>query len=293
MSITANLVKELRERTGAGMMECKKALVEAKGDIEAAIEAMRKSGLAKADKKASRVAAEGTLTIATSEDGKKATLLEVNCETDFVALGDEFQAFAKSVAEIALNKAPQDVEALIQEEIEAGKSVDERRRELVAKIGENIAVRRFTTFTTDDGILGSYLHGKKIGVLVEIKGGDAELAKDLAMQVAASDPKAVDAASLPHDFISKEKEIHQAKFAQSGKPENVIEKMVDGALKKLFGEVTLLGQKFIKNPDQTVEDLLKSKKATVVQYVRYELGEGIEKETSDFVAEVMAQAKGQ
>ena len=277
MSISAQLVKELRERTGAGMMECKKALVETNGDIEAAVDHMRKTGLAKADKKAGRIAAEGTLVFSASADNKEITLAEVNCETDFVAMGDEFQAFAKRVAEVAREQG----------------LTNDRRRELIAKIGENMSVRRVITLKTAAGILGSYLHGKKIGVLVEIEGGDAELAKDLAMQVAAGNPIALDAQSLPQDFLDRENEIHRSKAQDSGKPANVIEKMVEGAMKKLFSEVTLLGQKFIKDQDITIEELLKRKNAKVIQYVRYELGEGIEKEESDFVAEVMAQAKGQ
>lgn len=293
MSISAQLVKELRERTGAGMMECKKALLETNGDIEAAVDHMRKTGLAKADKKAGRIAAEGTLVFSVSADHKEITLAEVNCETDFVAMGDEFQAFAQKVADVAREKGLENVEALASAEFANGVSVDDRRRELIAKIGENMSVRRFVTLKTTNGILGSYLHGKKIGVLVEVEGGDAELAKDLAMQIAAGNPIALDAQSLPQDFLDRENEIHRSKAQDSGKPANVIEKMVEGAMKKLFSEVTLLGQKFIKDPDVTIEALLKSKNAKVIQYVRYELGEGIEKEESDFVAEVMAQAKGQ
>ena len=293
MSISAQLVKELRERTGAGMMECKKALVETNGDIEAAVDHMRKTGLAKADKKAGRIAAEGTLVFSASADNKEITLAEVNCETDFVAMGDEFQAFAKRVAEVAREQGLTNVEALSAAEFANGVSIDDRRRELIAKIGENMSVRRVITLKTAAGILGSYLHGKKIGVLVEIEGGDAELAKDLAMQVAAGNPIALDAQSLPQDLLDRENEIHRSKAQDSGKPANVIEKMVEGAMKKLFSEVTLLGQKFIKDQDITIEELLKRKNAKVIQYVRYELGEGIEKEESDFVAEVMAQAKGQ
>lgn len=293
MSISAQLVKELRERTGAGMMECKKALVETNGDIEAAVDHMRKTGLAKADKKAGRIAAEGTLVFSASADNKEITLAEVNCETDFVAMGDEFQAFAKRVAEVAREQGLTNVEALSAAEFANGVSIDDRRRELIAKIGENMSVRRVITLKTAAGTLGSYLHGKKIGVLVEIEGGDAELAKDLAMQIAAGNPIALDAQSLPQDFLDRENEIHRSKAQDSGKPANVIEKMVEGAMKKLFSEVTLLGQKFIKDQDITIEELLKRKNAKVIQYVRYELGEGIEKEESDFVAEVMAQAKGQ
>lgn len=292
-AITAQLVKELRERTGAGMMECKKALTETNGDIEAAVEAMRKAGLAKADKKAGRVAAEGSLAISLSNDGKIASLVEINCETDFVANGDEFQAFAKQVAELARTQNPADVDALNALEVEAGKSVDERRRELIAKIGENMTVRRFATVSTSAGILGSYLHGKKIGVIVEMEGGDAQLAKDIAMQVAATDPMAIDVADLPAEFVAKEKEIAMAKYADSGKPADIVEKIVSGALNKTFKEVTLLGQFFIKDDKKTIADLLNSNKAKVVRYTRFKLGEGIEKKEEDFVAEVMAQAKGQ
>ncbi|MBR1374823.1 MAG: elongation factor Ts [Cardiobacteriaceae bacterium] len=294
-AITAQLVKELRERTGAGMMECKKALTQTDGDIEAAVEQMRKSGLAKADKKADRVAAEGTLAFSVCGCGSNVTLLELNCETDFVAMGDDFQEFAVKVAEIARKEKAQNLESLNALPFADGRTVEEQRRELIAKIGENITIRRFETFSAekDSGkLIGHYLHGKKIGAMVEIKGGDAELAKDLAMQVAAGNPQALSMASLPADFVAKEKEIAAAKFADSGKPAEVIAKMVDGAVNKIFSEATLLGQKFIKNPDQSIENLLKSKNAEVIRYVRYERGEGIEKEESDFVAEVMAQAKG-
>ena len=277
MSISAQLVKELRERTGAGMMECKKALLETNGDIEAAVEHMRKTGLAKADKKAGRVAAEGALVVSISDDAKEATILEANCETDFVAMGDEFRGFANRLAEVARTQKLADIDALNAAE---------------AKIGENMTIRRFVTLTAGSGVIGHYLHGQKIGVLVEITTGDVELAKDIAMHIAASNPISLDAASLPQDFLDKENEIHRAKAEQSGKPANIIEKMVEGAMKKLFGEVTLKGQSFVKNPDITVEQLLKEKGADVVQFTRFELGEGIEKEESDFVAEVMAQAKG-
>ena len=290
--ISAKLVKELRERTGAGMMECKKALVEMKGDIEAAIEHMRKTGLAKADKKAGRVAAEGVLVVSASDDNKHVTILEANCETDFVAMGDEFRSFAERLADIARSQNLADVDALNAAEFAPGVTADERRRELVAKIGENMNIRRFETYNAGNGVVGSYLHGKKIGVLVEISTSDIELAKDIAMHVAASNPLALDAASLSPEFIAKEREIAQAKAEQSGKPANIIEKMVEGAMKKLFSEVTLKGQSFVKNGDITVEQLLKEKGAEVVRFTRYELGEGIEKEESDFVAEVMAQAKG-
>ena len=292
MSISAQLVKELRERTGAGMMECKKALLETNGDIEAAVEYMRKTGLAKADKKAGRVAAEGALVVSISDDAKEATILEANCEPDFVAMGDEFRGFATRLAEVARTQKLADIDALNAAEVAPGVTADERRRELVAKIGENMTIRRFVTLTAGSGVIGHYLHGQKIGVLVEITTGDVELAKDIAMHIAASNPISLDAASLPQDFLDKENEIHRAKAEQSGKPANIIEKMVEGAMKKLFGEVTLKGQSFVKNPDITVEQLLKENVADVVQFTRFELVESIEKEESDFVAEVMAQVKG-
>ena len=291
MAITAALVKELRERTGAGMMECKKMLVETDGDIEAAIEKMRKSGAAKADKKAGRVAAEGTIALAKSDDDKRAVLVEVNCETDFVAKGDDFKAFAADVANAALNTAVADMEALAAVELPGGASVEDTRRELVAKIGENITVRRFDRVETD-GVVGAYLHGSRIGVLVELKGGDATLAKDIAMHVAASKPECVSEAQVPAEVIEKEKEIFSAQAAESGKPAEIIEKMVNGRIAKFLKEITLVGQPFVKDPDQTVGKLLDSKGAEVVRFARLEVGEGIEKKEEDFVAEVMAQAKG-
>ncbi len=293
MSISAKLVKELRERTGAGMMECKKALIQSVGDLEAAIVEMRKTGLAKADKKAGRIAAEGRLFICLSDDGKQATLLEANCETDFVAMGEAFQHFASEAANLARRENLLDIDALLSARSEAGKSVDEQRKELIAKVGENVNLRRFVTFTTKDGTIGHYLHGGKIGVLVEINGDKEELAKDLAMQIAASNPQALDAASLPEDLVAREESIQRAKFEQSGKPANIIAKMVSSSMEKFFSEVTLLKQKFVKNPGQSIERLLAEQGTGVLRYIRYELGAGIEKEASDFVSEVMAQAKGQ
>lgn len=295
--ITANLVKELRERTGAAMMDCKKALVETNGDIEAAIEHMRKTGLAKADKKASRVAAEGALVVSASADNKQVTLLEANCETDFVAIGDDFKGFANRIVEIARTQNLASVDALNAAEFEAGTTVDEKRRALIAKIGENMNVRRFETLTSENGVIGAYLHGTKIGVIVEITGGDLDLAKDIAMHIAASNPQAIDASGLDAEFLAKEKEIQHARLEEAGqlknKPADVVEKILTGAMNKLVSEVTLKGQAFVKDPSVTVGQLLTQKKAEVVRYVRYGLGEGIEKEESDFVAEVMAQAKGQ
>ncbi|HET7651017.1 MAG TPA: translation elongation factor Ts [Gammaproteobacteria bacterium] len=288
MTITASLVKELRERTGAGMMECKKALTETHGDIDAAIENMRKAGLAKADKKAGRVAAEGR--IAMELGGDAASMVEVNCETDFVANGDEFGAFAAAVAKLVLSGRPQDAEALNEMTLADGRTADTARRELVAKIGENISVRRFEYFRTGTNQLGAYMHGTRIGVLVEMDGGSAELAKDIAMHIAASKPLCVKPDDVPSDVLDKEREIIRAQSADSGKPEAIIEKMVEGRIRKYLAEITLLGQPFVKDPDQTVEKLLAKAGARVLRFVRFEVGEGIEKKQEDFAAEVMAQA---
>jgi len=289
MNITADKVKQLRERTGAGMMECKKALVETHGDLDAAAELMRKSGLAKADKKAARVAAEGTVVV--QRAGNSAVLVEVNCETDFVARSDEFQAYARELAKAALAHSPGDVEALLRLAHGAGNLEDERRA-LVAKIGENIAVRRFVRVSAPDA-LGSYIHGSRIGSLVALKGGTEELAKDLAMHVAAVNPAYVDAAHVPAAVLDKEREILTDQTKGENKPPDIIAKMVEGRLRKFLAEITLLGQPFVKDPETTVEKLLKKAGAKVVQFVRYEVGAGIEKKHDDFVGEVMAQVKAQ
>lgn len=291
MEITAALVKELRERTGSGMMECKKALTETGGDIEAAVELMRKSGMAKADKKASRVAAEGTIVAAASADGARAVIVEVNCETDFVAKGDDFVDFSNRVAKAALAGKPAGVEDMMALDIDNG-TVDEVRRALIAKLGENISVRRFAVLESAGGKVGIYLHGTRIGVLAALKGGDEALAKDIAMHVAASKPVAVGPQDVAPEVIAKEKEIYTAQAADSGKPAEIVEKMVMGRVKKFLGEVTLLGQPFVKNPDQTVEQLVKEKGASVVAFTRYEVGEGIEKKSDNFAEEVMAQVRG-
>ncbi len=290
--ITAALVKELRERTGSGMMECKRALTETGGDIEAAIELMRKAGLAKADKKADRAAAEGVIIVRQAADARAVAMVEVNCETDFVAKGEDFQGFARAVAELALTKAPAGLEALLAAELADGKSVDQVRRELVAKIGENIAVRRCVRFTTDAGRLSAYLHGSRIGVVVELQGGDEVLAKDIAMHIAASKPVCVSAEQVPAELVEKEREIYAAQAADSGKPAEIVAKMVEGRIRKYLAEVTLLGQPFVKDPDQTVEKLLAGKGAAVVAFQRFELGEGVEKKVENFAAEVMAQVRG-
>ncbi len=292
MSISATQVKELRERTGSGMMECKKALQEANGDMEVAVELLRKSGLAKADKKAGRIAAEGLVIIELSADHKRAAVVEVNCETDFVAKKEEFQGYADKVAQRILNGSPDSLEALLAMPLQdGGVSVDEARKELIAKIGENINVRRFTLVETN-GVLGAYLHGTRIGVLVEMKGGSEDLAKDIAMHIAASRPVCVNESEVSAELIQKEREIFAAQAEQSGKPADIISKMVDGRIKKFLAEVTLVGQPFVKDPDTTVAKLLEKAGATVLSFQRMELGEGIEKKSENFVEEVMAQAQG-
>ncbi|MGM0679503.1 MAG: translation elongation factor Ts [Pseudomonadota bacterium] len=290
--MTAALVKELRERTGAGMMECKKTLVETDGDIDAAIEQMRKSGMAKADKKAGRTAAEGLVAIKVTPDGKTGAIVEVNCETDFVTKGEDFQTLVDNVANRVLKDKPADLDTLMALPISDtdNTSIEDTRKTLIAKIGENMAVRRFEVIEAR-GKLSHYMHGSRIGVLIDIEGGDEQLGKDLAMHIAASRPVCVSEEHVPSDVIQKEKDIFSAQAAESGKPAEIIEKMVEGRIKKFMKEVTLLGQPFVKDPDQTVEQLLKSAGATVHQFVRYEVGEGIEKKQENFAEEVMAQAK--
>ena len=293
MNITADAVKQLRERTGAGMMECKKALVETKGDLDAAADLMRKQGLAKADKKASRVAAEGVVVVEKSADAKTAALVEVNCETDFVARESDFRAFAQAVATLALASKPASLEALLANKLPSGETVEEKRRALVAKIGENISVRRFTVLASTDH-LGAYVHGTRIGALVAVKGGDAALGHDLAMHVAASNPKYLNQAQIPADVVAKERAILTEQAQGEGKPPEIVAKMVEGRLRKSLGEITLAGQAFVKDPDVTIEKLLKGAKpaAEVTAYERFEVGAGIEKKQEDFVAEVMAQVSG-
>jgi elongation factor Ts len=292
MNITADAVKQLRERTGAGMMECKKALVETKGDLDAAAELMRKSGLAKADKKAARVAAEGTVAIERS--GSDAALVEVNCETDFVARSDEFQAFARDVATAALKHAPSSLEGLLEliSSSHGGSSLDERRRALIAKIGENIAVRRFVCVNSP-GPLGTYIHGARIGCVVALQGGDDSLARDIAMHVAAVNPAYIDVGDVPAEMLAKEREILTEQTKGEKKPPDIIAKMVEGRLRKYLAEITLMGQPFVKDEDTTVEKLLKKAGAKVLMFARYEVGAGIEKKQDDFVGEVMAQVKAQ
>ena len=286
-AITTALIKELRERTGVGMMDCKKALSETDGDVEVAIENLRKAGAAAAAKKAGRIAAEGMIAQATADDGSAVALVEVNSETDFVAKDDGFRAFSTSVAQAALDNNPTDVDALNATSV-GDASVEEARQALITKIGENISVRRFQRL--EGGTLGAYIHGVKIGVIVKLEGGSTELARDIAMHVAASNPSCISEADMPADLLEKEKDIFVAQARESGKPDNIIEKMIEGRMRKFLKENTLLGQAFVKNPDQSIEQLLKEGGASVIAYERLEVGEGIEKKEDDFVAEVMAQA---
>lgn len=291
MAITAALVKELRERTGAGMMECKKALTETDGDLDAAIEAMRKSGLAKADKKSGRTAAEGLIAIKASDDNKTAAIVEVNCETDFVTKGDDFIGFVDEIAACVLANKPADVEALSGMALSSGASIEDTRKELIAKIGENMSVRRFEIIENAD-VIGSYKHGDRIGVVVELEGGDEALGKDIAMHIAASKPICISENEVPAEALENERNIFSAQAAESGKPADIIEKMVEGRIKKYLKEITLLGQPFVKDPDQTIEKLLKSNNASVKRFIRFEVGEGIEKKQENFADEVMSQIKG-
>ena len=291
MGVTAAMVKELRERTGAGMMECKKALVAANADIELAIEEMRKSGAAKAAKKSGRIAAEGVVKIVSADGGKKVTIVEINSETDFVAKDDGFLAFADTIASQASELGTENVEDLMTSEIN-GETLENIRTTLISKIGENIQVRRIKQMTAEDGVFGHYIHGVKIGVIVNVSTDDADLAKDIAMHVAAVNPEFVSEKDVPAEVVAKEKDILIAQVVDSGKPPEIVEKMIGGRLRKFLAGITLYGQPFVKNPDMTVEKLLKSKNAEVITYVRMEVGEGIEKKEDNFAEEVMAQVRG-
>jgi elongation factor Ts len=287
--ITASMVKDLREKTDAPMMECKKALTEADGDMAKAEEILRVKLGNKASKAASRVTAEGIVGVHIAADGKTGAMVELNCETDFVAKNDDFQGFAKSVAALIATAAPADVEALSGLTLD-GVSVEERRKALIGKIGENMTVRRFVRVAAKGKVL-SYVHGgSRIGVLVDVEGGDETLGKDLAMQIAASKPVSLDRSGVPDDLIEKERSIATQKAAESGKPADIIAKMVEGTVQKYLKEVTLLGQPFVKDDKQTVEQLLKARAAKVHSFTLYVVGEGIEKKQSDFAAEVAAQA---
>ena len=289
MSISASMVKALRERTGAGMMECKKALVESAGDMDAAAELLRKSGQAKADKKASRVAADGRIVI--KADGAKAVIVEVNSETDFVAKDENFVNFADAVADAALASGETDAAALGGATLADGRVIENARTELISKVGENISIRRVAQVESG-GPLGHYTHGAKIGAIVALEGGDEALARDIAMHVAAINPTCIDESGVPADTLQSERRILTEQAQNSGKPAEIIEKMVDGRLAKFLKEITLVGQPFVKDPDVTVGKLLDGKGARVTAFVRFEVGEGIEKKADNFVEEVLAQVKG-
>ena len=289
MSISASMVKELRERTGAGMMECKKALVDSNGDLDAAIDLLRTTGQAKAEKKAKRIAAEGRIII--KSDTKHTVILEINSETDFVANDSNFINFAESVAEAILDNEISDLKSLNKTNLSNGTNIEMARTDLISKIGENISIRRFDKIKQCDN-MGLYTHGAKIGVIVSLSGGDEVVSKDIAMHVAASNPICTDSESVPEELVSREKRIFKEQAASSGKPPEIVEKMIEGRMKKFFKEITLLGQPFIKNPDLSVNDLLNESNAEIISFKRYEVGEGIEKKEENFADEVMAQIKG-
>lgn len=289
-NVTAEMVRELREITSLGMMECKKALVEANGDIKKAEEVLRVKSGAKAGKVADRTAAEGVVATYVTADAKNAVIIEINCETDFVAKDDSFVNFVDNVKKVIVNKGITTLDALSNAVLDSGKTVEETRKDIIAKLGENISVRRFENFVTG-GAIATYLHGKKIGVAIDITGGDIELGKDLAMHIAASKPVCVSRDNVPVETIEAERNIYLQQAAASGKPQEIVEKMVEGRVNKYLAEITLLGQPFVKNPDITVEKLLASKNAKVNSFVMYVVGEGIEKKVVDFRAEVAAAAK--
>ena len=293
MQISASMVKELRDRTGAGMMDCKKALLETAGDLEAAIDVMRKSGIAKAAKKAGRIAAEGTIVVKPDLTGNRAVMLEVNCETDFVAKDENFQEFSGRLATRLLDRTDVTMDAVAGLPLDStdSQTVEEARQQLVTKLGENISIRRFDRLdNTSGGILGIYQHGIRIGVIVELSTDNPGLAKDLAMHIAASNPLCVNEQDVPPQVLENERQIQLAQARQSGKPDAIIEKMVSGRMKKFLRENTLTGQAFVKDPDTSVAALLEANNASVNGFIRYEVGEGIEKKADNFAAEVMQQA---
>lgn len=285
--ITAAMVKELREKTGAGMMDCKKALGEVDGDMEGAVEFLRKKGLAAAAKKSGRIAAEGAV-VAALKDNKSGVILEVNSETDFVAKNDDFKNFAQEIAELIIEKNPADVDALMAETTAGGQTVEEYLNSKVATIGEKLSLRRFAKVDGDN--VSTYIHmGGKIGVIVSLEGGDEDLSKDICLHIAASNPKYLDESFVDADYVEKEKEIFAAKLAEQGKPEKMIPNIIKGQVAKLLKEVCLVSQPFVKNPDVTIEQLLKEKGAKIVSYTRYEMGEGLEKKSENFAEEVAKQ----
>ena len=292
MSVTAGMVKNLRQITNAGMMECKKALVESEGDIEKATELLRKKGAASAEKKAGRIAAEGKIVQKISADGKQGVLIEVNCETDFVAQADSFSGFAEEVANYVAAQRPESLGQLLDGTLNNGERIEDARNALIGRIGENVSVRRFEIVEVEEGCISGYLHGRKIGVLVSVRSGTEELGHDLAMHIAASNPLGIDESGIPKNQLIREREIYLSQAKDTGKPASVIEKIVDGRMKKYLKENTLLGQNFVKDTEITIAELLKKNGAEVSGIVRYELGEGLAKRNDDFVGEVLAQAAG-
>ena len=290
MTITASMVKELRDRTGAGMMECKKSLVEVNGDIDAAIELLRTSGQAKAEKKAGRVAADGRIEI--KSNNSDAVILEINSETDFVAKDENFINFSNSIINVLIKNNVKDISMLNESIISDGKTVEQARTNLIAKVGENISVRRFDRIEGSEN-LGLYSHGSRIGCIVSLSGGDENLAKDIAMHIAATNPICIDKDDAPRDLVDREKRIFSEQAASSGKPPEIIEKMIQGKMSKFLKEISLLGQSFVKDPDISVENLLKNANASIIQFIRYEVGEGIEKKKENFADEVMKQIQGE
>ncbi|MEC7885576.1 MAG: translation elongation factor Ts [Pseudomonadota bacterium] len=291
MDITAQMVKELRDRTGAGMMDCKKALKECNGDIDSAIDMMRKAGQAKADKKSSRVAAEGVIDFLADKEKNNACLVEVNCETDFVAKDENFLNFVSKVSSLSLSNFTGNIDEFVNQKINDGKSLEELRLELVSKVGENVQIRRIKVIEGNNGHIGSYLHGKKIGVVICLSDKNEDLAKDIAMHIAAMKPIAIQEKDISKDIIDKERDIYLAQASESGKPKEIIEKMVDGKLKKFLNEVTLLSQQFVKDPDTSIGALLEKSNCEVLDFFRYEVGEGIDKKEENFAEEVMSQIK--
>ena len=289
MAISAGLVKELRERTAAGMMACKKALIETEGDLERAVELLREIGAASVERRAERIATEGVVGQLVDKDGRRGVVVEVNCETDFVAKGESFREFVLNVANCVLDNEPATLESLAQLSLGTG-TIESARQDLIAQIGENVSIRRFVRLSTRDGLVAGYLHGTRIGVLVSVEGEGTEIARDVAMHVAASKPLCISQEQMPAETLAREKSIFLAQARDSGKTDEIVQRMVDGRLDKFLKENTLLGQAYVKDPDISVGQLVDTAKVTVNEIVRFEVGEGLEKRKDDFVAEVMAQA---
>ena len=290
-NITAQMVKELRDRTGAGMMECKKALLDSSGNMDKAVEEMRKAGQAKADKKSSRIAAEGVITLSISDDNLIANMIEINCETDFVAKDENFLKFVKTISEVSLENYKGSVDDFNNSKHPSGKTIEEIRLELVSKVGENVKIRRVQNIKNDGNYMGHYMHGTKIGVAVVLQKENEELAKDVCMHIAAMKPRALNANDIPQEDLEKEREIFVAQAKESGKPDDIIQKMVDGKLKKYISEVTLVDQTFVKDNEITISKLLEKHDNSVLSFYRLEVGEGVEKKDENFADEVMAQIK--